>query len=923
MKTKQLQKFTSKRARKAGLKVILTNALQSGLGLLRFWAGLMVMIFLALSPIVLAVDGQKGKGEDVVVRTTLDNGLKVVIVRIPLAPVVSTVVNYLVGSNEAPEGFPGTAHAQEHMMFRGSSELSADQLADIAAFMGGMFDADTQQTVTQYFFTVPAEDLDVALHIEAIRMAGVSDSEKLWQQERGAIEQEVAQDLSNPEYVFYTKLLSAMFRGTPYANTPLGTRPSFNKTTGAMLKNFHDTWYVPKNAILVIVGNVKPEIVLSQVKKYFDYIPAKKLPERPALQLKPVTPDTLQLKTDLPVGLAIISFRMPGYDSPDYAASQVLADILSSQRSNLYALVPQGKALSTSFDLNTLPKAGLGYAIAAFPKGSDAKTLMQKVKQILSDDIKKGFSADLVEAAKRHEVADAEFQKNSIFGFATTWSQALAVEGRQSPEEEVEAIQHVTVADVNRVARKYLDFGHAIEAILTPEVSGKPISSKGFGGVESFAPQQTRTVKLPDWAENALKRLSIPASTLSPQESTLPNGIRLIVQPVSVSNTISIYGHVKTQPDLEAPKGQEGVQLVLDQLFSYGTTSLDRLAFQKALDDIGANESSSTDFSLQVLTDHFNRGVQLLADNVLHPALPEPAFKTVQKQVAGSVAGQIQSPDYLAGRALKAALFPKQDPTLRQATPDTIGALTLKDVKNYYEKAFRPDLTTIVVIGKVTPEKAKEIIEQYFGEWKSTGSKPNTLLPSVPLNKPSTIRVPDESRVQNEVLLAETIDLTRSNPDYYALELGNGILGGGFYATRLYQDLREKTGLVYYVSSNFDISRTRGLYIVKYGCDPQNVYKACGIVKQNLQKMQNSLVGRDQLEQAKAMLLRKIPLSESSVSSIAEGFISRINLDLHLDEPTLAAHRYVKLNSEQVQSAFAKYVRPDALVQVTQGPNPK
>ena len=861
--------------------------------------------------------------EQNVLRTTLDNGLKVVIVPTSLAPVVSTVVNYLVGSNEAPEDFPGMAHAQEHMMFRGSPELSADQLAGIAESMGGMFNADTQETVTQYFFTVPAEDLDVALHIEAIRMRGVLDSERLWQQERGAIEQEVARDLSNPEYVFYTKLLAAMFKGTPYAHTPLGTRPSFNKTTGAMLKNFHDTWYVPNNALLVIVGNVEPEKALSQVKKHFAPIPVKKLPPRPTLQLKPVTPDTLQLKTDLPVGLAIISFRMPGYDSPDYAASQVLADILSSQRGNLYALVPQGKALSTSFDLNTLPKAGLGYAIAVFPKGSDAKILMQEMKQILSEDIKKGFSADLVEAAKHHEVADAEFQKNSIFGLATTWSQVLAVEGKQSPEEDVEAIQHVTVADVNRVARKYLDFGHAIEAILTPEVSGKPISSKGFGGVESFALQQTSNIKLPDWAENALKRISIPASTLNPQESTLPNGIRLIVQPVSVSNTISVYGHVKNQPDLEVPKGQEGVQLVLDQLFSYGTTSLDRLAFQKALDDIGANESAGTDFSLQVLTDNFNRGVQLLADNMLHPALPEPAFKTVQKQVADTVAGQIQSPDYLAGRALKVALFPKQDPTLRQATPKSIAGLNLKNVKDYYEKVFRPDLTTLVIIGKVTPERAKEVIEKYFGEWKSTGSKPDTLLPSVPLNRPSTIRVPDASRVQDEVMLAETIDLNRSNPDYYALELGNCILGGGFYATRLYQDLREKTGLVYYVSSDFDIDKTRGLYIVKYGCDPPNVSKACAIVKQNLQKMQSSLVGRDQLERAKAMLLREIPLSESSVSSIAEGFISRINLDLPLDEPTLAARRYMKLDAEQVQSAFAKYVRPDALVQITQGPNHK
>ena len=177
-------------------------------------------------------------------RATLDNGLRVVIVRNTLAPVVTTIVNYLVGSNEAPEGFPGMAHAQEHMMFRGSPGLSANQLADIIAAMGGMFNADTQQTVTQYFLTAPAEDLDVALHIEAIRMRGVLDSEKLWEQERGAIEQEVAQDLSSPEYVFYTKLLAPCSRARrtptlPWARFSPSTRRrapcSRSSTTPGML----------------------------------------------------------------------------------------------------------------------------------------------------------------------------------------------------------------------------------------------------------------------------------------------------------------------------------------------------------------------------------------------------------------------------------------------------------------------------------------------------------------------------------------------------------------------------------------------------------------------------------------------------------------------------------------------------------------
>ena len=191
----------------------------------------------------------------------------------------------------------------------------------------------------------------------------------------------------------------------------------------------------------------------------------------------------------------------------------------------------------------------------------------------------------------------------------------------------------------------------------------------------------TKPVQLPSWAVGGLAQLKVPADYITASDTTLPNGLRLIVKTDPTSPTVSVLGSVKHNSDLETPAGQEGVADLLDGLFSYGTQTLDRLAFQKALDDIAANESAGYSFSVKILKDHFSRGVQLLADNELHPALPAQAFAVVQPQTAQFVAGNLQSPGYRTSRALDLALLPAGDPVLREVTPPTVTSVTLNDVK--------------------------------------------------------------------------------------------------------------------------------------------------------------------------------------------------------------------------------------------------
>ncbi len=859
-----------------------------------------------------------------VTRATLDNGLRVVIIRDPLAPVATVETNYLVGGNETPAGFPGMAHAEEHMAFRGCTGLTADQIAAIYAQLGGYMDADTQQNITQYFVTVPSNDLDVALRVDAACMSNVVDSQEQWSEERGAIEQEVARDLSNPTYKFITRLNHDLFAGTPYQEDALGTEASFNKTTGQMLKEFYQKWYAPNNAILIITGDVDPQATLAKVKQYYGSIPKREVPARPQVNLKPVAADSFVLESNLPYLLTLIGYRFPGTGSPDFAAARVLVDVLSSQRADLYGLVPQGKALGTDFGLvETYPKASAAFALAALPSGADPASITADMKRILADYATKGVPADLVEAAKKGEVAGAEFGRNSITNLAALWSQALAAEGRESPDQMVEEIKRVTLDDVNRVAKKYLLEQNAIIGTLKPAPSGEPVSSKGFGGSEKATSTPTKPVALPDWAEVAVKSLRVPQQTLRPVDMQLSNGMRLIVQTEKTSPTVTLLGSIKTQTQLQTPPGQDGVADVLEGLFSYGTKSLDRLAFQKALDDIAASESAGPNFNLKVLKQDFTRGVELLADNELHPALPEDAFKVVQQQTAELTEGELKSPGYRVDRALVHALLPPKDPLHRETTPKTVMSITYPDLHSYFANTFRPDLTTIAVIGDITPEEARATIEKYFGAWQASAPKPDVTLPPVPANKPSAVTVPDPSRIQDSVDLAQQLEMNRFSPDYYPLQLGNHVLGGGFYATRLYRDLREKAGYVYTINDSLEASETRATYSIDYGCDPKNVSKARVMIEQELVDMQKNNVTPAELQQAKALLLRQIPLAESSEDAVVGGFIARARIGLPLDEPIHAAQRYFNMTADEVRTAFAKYISPGNFVQVVRGPAPQ
>jgi zinc protease len=482
--------------------------------------------------------------------------------------------------------------------------------------------------------------------------------------------------------------------------------------------------------------------------------------------------------------------------------------------------------------------------------------------------------------------------------------------------------QRVSVADVNRVLRAYLDNRRVVTAYAVPKNAGVTSSGSGQLAKENNEIPPSKHEPLPEWAQHVLDNLHVPEQTFSPADTTLANGIRLIVVPEHISHTVVVDGAIDNDPRVQVPPGKEGVDAVTDGLFAYGTTSYDRLAFARELDRIAASTSAGTDFGLDVLSSDLDRGVALLADQELHPAFRESDFAIVRDQAAGERAGEMTSPDFLAQLALDKALYPASDDTQRRATPKTIGALSLEDVKAWYASAYRPDLTTIVVIGDTTPENAKAVVEKYFGAWKAQGPKPNVNLPPVPQNVSNQTDVPATGRVQSSVRLVETLPIVRTDPAFPLLALANTVLTGGFYSSLLYHDLREVRGYVYDVQSNVAAGRTRSTFGIAYGCDPKNILPAQAQIATILAQLQSTPIEPDRLLRSKALLMGEVPIRESSYDGVTAELLHYATLGLPLDQNVVDAGAELNASSESVRGAIARYVRPDGFVRIVTGPPP-
>ncbi|MBV9402577.1 MAG: insulinase family protein [Candidatus Eremiobacteraeota bacterium] len=243
-------------------------------------------------------------------------------------------------------------------------------------------------------------------------------------------------------------------------------------------------------------------------------------------------------------------------------------------------------------------------------------------------------------------------------------------------------------------------------------------------------------------------------------------------------------------------------------------------------------------------------------------------------------------------------------------------------MRQFYANAYRPDMTTMVVIGDTTPAQAQMLVQKYFGDWHASGPKPNVDPPPVPDNKPTDVTVPATGRVQSSVHLSQTLRLTRLDPDWASLRLATSVLGSGGNSI-LFHDLRDRHGYVYTVNAQLAAERTRGTFDVNFASDPNKVNAAQGLAVADITQAQRAPFGANEVLFGKAMLISQQPLNAESYDGVADLLLRYAGLGLPLDQNLIDAQRELDMTPETLRAVLAKWVRPNDFVRVIEGPGPR
>ncbi|BDA59557.1 peptidase M16 [Shewanella xiamenensis] len=766
----------------------------------------------------------------------LANGLTVILHQDSSDPLVHVDVTYHVGSARELAGRSGFAHLFEHMMFQGSEHVADEQHFEVVTEAGGMLNGSTNTDRTNYFETVPSNQLEKMLWLESDRMGFLLPaltSEK-FEVQRETVKNERAQRIDNQPYGRMSERFNqAMFPvGHPYSWPVIGWPEDLNRATVDDVKHFFQRWYGPNNATLTIGGDFDELQALAWVTKYFGEIPRgpEVQPESKTL----VTLDKtryLSMEDNVHLPLIRIGFPTVYANHPDEAALDLLANILGGGKTSLVYknLVKDGYAVqaSVSQPCQELACQMSIYALSNPQKGVTLAELEQRILASINEFELRGVTDDDLQKVKVQFEADTIFGLQSVKGKVSNLALNQTLFGKPNKiASDLARYANVTKDDVMRVFKKYIKDKPMVVMSVVPQGMTALIAHPDNFTAQTLPVAQTAVEgELPNAKlVSSFDRSKMPATGAAPVlkvpqiwTSKLANGIEVMGTQSIETPTVELVIYLNGGHRL-VPVEKAGLASLTAEMLNESTQKRSGEQLSQALEmlgstvDFSASEYQST-IKVSALTEHLDETLAILEEKLFEPAFNEADFARVKQQQLQQIQHMQSNPSYQASAALYSLLYGDNNAlgVTDTGTLDSVAALTLADVKAFYAEQYRGANAKIITVANL-PENALLPKLAGLSKWQGEAS----VLPplkSFPALKGGTIYLIDKpGAAQSVINIAKRALPYDATGNYFKSYLMNYPLGGAFNS-RINLNLRENKGYTYGARTSFSGTGEVGEFI--------------------------------------------------------------------------------------------------------------
>jgi zinc protease len=862
----------------------------------------------------------------------LPNGLTLYTVLDKSTPNVTVQVWYGVGAKNDPPGRSGFAHLFEHLMFKGARDMPPEYMDRLTEDVGGFNNASTMDDATEYHEVIPANHLQRLLWAESERLSSLVVDEANFESERKVVEEELRQRVLADPYgrLFSLDVPEASWTVHPYHRPPIGSIADLDSSTLADVRAFHATYYRPGNAHLIVVGNFDPKQLDAWVDQYFGPIAR---PSTPIPRVTAVEPPRTGAKTvdvygpNVPLPAVVMTWAAPDAASPDAAALKVLDGILTTGKSSrLYEELVYHQQIATqvfsSPDLRQQP--GLFEVGAIMAQGKTAADGETALRAQLAKLQAAPIGAAELASAKNQLISQVLHGRETIEGRGSELGEAIVTEGGPAKvNSDVADIEAVTPADVQRVARKYLVDDLRITLIYrpdsdrpagqpdmlvqdTPQVQATPLPSATQLAVAETLPEDQR-------ARPPTPGATVAAVLPTPVERTLKNGLRVIVAKTSDLPIVTAELTVKNGAALD-PHGLAGLSGLTTDLLAQGTATRSATQIATEIEALGGSLGSGSGYdssavTLSSLATTLPQALPVLADVVRHPAFAQDELDRLRAQKLDDLIVTMQEPGALAGMAASRLVFgegPYGHPA--DGSPASLTRITRADVTAQYARLYRPDQTVLVLTGDIDPQTGFAMAERAFGDWANpTGPAPEA--PAQPPTSGRKVLVVDLPGTGQAAVLVAGRSIPRHDPDFDAVEVANGVLGGG-YSARLNEEVRVKRGLSYGSGSQLAARREAGLFEASAQTKNESADEVAGLLLAEIGKLDAAPASSAELDARKSTLTGEFGRAAATGEGMSRLLAQDVVEDIAPQDVDHYIARTEAVTPAQAQAAAARLVDP-------------